>query len=151
MATNVSSTTGATIGIVATIPTTYDGNATTGYTPLTFTDIAEVIDCSEVAKVYAVLNHQAAGRAYAQKIKDTYDISNVTLTLGRYLADTGQALLTTAHGSSASYSFEIAMPSGDIVNFTAKVIKVGFGGFAAAGVTSTMVELAIDPETLYEA
>lgn len=151
MATNVDSNTGATIGLSATLPTTFDGHATTGYTPLTFTNIAEVIDCSEVAKVFAVLNHQTVDRAYPQKIKDTYDIANVTLTLGRYFADTGQALLKTALDASASYAFEIAMPSGDLVNFTAKVIKVGFGGVSSGGVTSTMVEIAVDPETLYEA
>ena len=149
--TDVSATTGTTLGMSATLPTTYDAEVATGYPSLTFTDIGEVIDVGELAKAYNVLNHQAVGRAYPQKIKDTYDIGNVSISLGRVTADTGQALLQTALAASASYAFELVLPSGDTGNFTGKVIKAGIGSVASGSVEMTLVDLAIDAETLFEA
>jgi len=149
--TDVSTTTGTTVGMSATLPTTYDSDAITGYPSLTFTDLGEVIDVGELAKAFAVINHQTVTRAYPQKLKDTYDIANITLTLGRVSTDAGQVLLQTALAASASYSFEIVLPSGDTGNFTAKVIKAGIGAIASGAVEMTTVELAIEPETLFEA
>ena len=146
--TDVSVTTGTTFGMSATLPATYD---LAGYTAVTMTAIAEVIDVGELAKMWNVVSHQAVGRAYPQKLKDTYDIANITLTLGRVSSDTGQALLQTALASSASYSFELTLPSGDYANVTGKVIKAGIGAVASGNVETTIVELAIDPETLFEA
>ena len=148
---DVSATTGTTLGMSATLPTTYDDNATTGYASLTFTDIGEVIDVGELAKAYNVLSHQTVARAYPQKIKDTYDIGNVSISLGRVSSDTGQALLQTALASSASYAFELVLPSGDTGNFTGKIIKAGMGSVASGAVEMTMVEIAPDSETLFEA
>jgi len=149
--TDVSTTTGTTVGMSATLPTTYDSDAVTGYPSLTFTDLGEVIDVGELAKAFAVINHQTVGRAYPQKLKDTYDIANITLTLGRVSSDAGQVLLQTALASSASYAFKITLPSGDNGNFTAKIIKAGIGAIASGAVEMTTVELAIEPETLFEA
>ena len=148
--TDVSTTTGTTVGMSATLPTTYDAEVLTGYPSLTFTDIGEVIDIGELGKAFAVINHQTVGRAYPQKLKDTYDIANITLTLGRVSTDAGQVLLQTALAASASYAFEMVLPSGDTGNFTGKIIKAGIGGVASGNVETTMVELAIDAETLFE-
>jgi len=149
--TDVSAATGTTIGMSSTLPTTYDADGVTGYPSLTFTDIGEAIDIGELAKAYNVINHQTVGRDYPQKIKDTYDIANISVTLGRVSSDTGQALLQTALASSASYSFEVVMPSGDTANFTANVIKAGLGSLASGSIETTILEIAIDPETLFEA
>lgn len=148
---DVTVNTGTTVGMSATLPTTYDDNVTTGYAALTFTDIGEVVDVGEIAKTWAVITHQAVTRDYPQKLKDTYDIPDVTFTLGRVSADTGQALLQTALAASASYSFEVVLPSGDTANFTGKVTKAGLGAVASGAVTTTTVTVAIDPETLFEA
>lgn len=149
--TDVATTTGTTVGMSATLPTTYDGEVATGYPSLTFTDIGEVIDVGELAKAFTVINHQTVGRAYPQKLKDTYDIANITITLGRVSTDAGQALLQTALASDASYAFQMTLPSGDTGSITAKVIKAGIGAVASGNVETTMVELAIDAETLFEA
>jgi len=149
--TDVSVTTGTTVGMSAALPTTYDDDAGTGYPSLTFTDIGEIIDMGEIAKAFNVINHQSVGRAYPQKLKDTYDIANITLTLGRVSSNTGQALLQTALAASASYAFEVVLPSGDTASFTGQVIKAGIGAVASGNIETTMVDLAIDPETLFEA
>jgi len=148
---DVTVNTGTTVGMSASLPSTYDDNATTGYASLTFTDIGEIVDVGEIAKTWAIITHQSVGREYPQKLKDTYDIPDVTFTLGRVSTDTGQALLQTALAASASYSFEVVLPSGDTANFTGKVTKAGIGAVASGAVTTTTVTVAIDPETLYEA
>lgn len=149
--TDVSTTTGTTIGGSAALPTTYDADAITGYGSITFTDIGEVIDVGELAKAYAIINHQSVGRSYPQKLKDTYDIANISLTLGRVSANLGQVLLQTGLNTSASYAFELGLPSGDTGFFTAKIIKAGIGPVTSGAIETTVVELAIDPETLFEA
>jgi hypothetical protein len=141
--------TGATFGTVATLPTTYDDNATTGYASLTFVDCGEVVEHSEVGRVWALATHQAVGREYPNKIKDTYDIPNITLTLGRNTSDAGQVLLQAAEAASASYSFEVELPNGNQMYFTGKVLKCGLGAVAVGSVSQTMVEIAVDPETLF--
>lgn len=148
---DVSVSTGTTLGMSAVLPTTYDADAGTGYGSLTFTDIGEVIDVGELAKAFNVVSHQTVGRAYPQKLKDTYDIANITITLGRVSSDTGQALLQTALASSASYSFKLTLPSGDYGAVTGKIIKAGIGGSASGNIETTVVEIAIDAETLFEA
>lgn len=148
--TDVTINTGTTVGISATLPTTYDGNAVTGYTPITFTDIGEVVDIGELAKAWTAISHQSVTRAYPQKLKDTYDIANVPLTLGRVPANGGQTAIQAALNSALSYSFKVALPSGGIGYFTGKVLKAGQGSVASGAVTSTMVDIAIDPQSLYE-
>lgn len=148
---DVTVNTGTTVGLSATLPTTYDDNVTTGYASLTFTGIGEVVDIGEIAKAFAVVAHQTVGRAYPQKLKDTYDIANITLTLGRVSTDAGQIAIQSALSASTSVAFEVALPSGDFAYFTGKVIKAGIGGVASGAVTTTVVEIAIDAETLFEA
>lgn len=149
MATAVKTVTGTLVGMSAVLPTTYDGDATTGYTPLTFTDIGEVVDVGEIAKAFATISHQTIGRKYPQKLKDTYDIANISLNLGRVKADAGQVILAAALESDNSYAFEVSLGSGNFEYFTAKVIKSGVGSIASGNVESGVVELAIDPETLF--
>lgn len=146
--TDVSAATGTTLGVSAALPATYDS---IGYDALTFTDLGEIIDIGEIAKAFNVINHQTVGRAYPQKKKDTFDIANVSLTLGRVSTDAGQVLLQTALDADVSYAFEVVYPSGDTVAFTALVIKNGIGAVASGNFETTMVELAIDPETKFEA
>jgi len=137
-----------TISTSAVLPATYDA---TGYNALTFTAIANVLDIGELAKAYNIVAHQTIDNRYPEKLKGNYDIANVTLTLGRVIGDAGQVLLQAALAADTSYSFKIALPSGNAGQFTAKVIKAGTGAIAADGVETTVAELAIDPQTLVEA
>jgi len=139
---------GTTIGISATLPATYDA---AGYGALTFTNIAEVLDIGELAKAYNVVTHQTVGRDYPEKLKGTYDIANVTLTLGKVKTDAGQVALQTALTSANSVAFVITLPSGNSGSFTGKVIKAGQGAVAVDGVETTVVEVTVDPNTLFEA
>ncbi len=149
--TDVTKNTGTTVGISATLPTTYDADASTGYAALTFVDVGEIVDMGEIAKVFAAISHQTVGRAFSQKIKDTFDVSDVPLTLGRVTSNTGQVAIQTALGSDNSVAFKVTFPSGDYANFTGKIMKAGIGGISSGSISTTSVNIAIDPETLFEA
>jgi len=137
---------GATIGISATLPATYNA---AGYAALTFTNIGEVLDIGgELGKVFNEITHQTLGRAYPVKIKGAYNIPNMTMTIGKIVTDGGQVLLQTALNSSASFSFIVSLPSGDTGSLTGKVMKAAQGAIAVDGVETTVVDIAIDPQSL---
>jgi hypothetical protein len=148
---DVTKNNGTTIGISSSLPTTFDADSGTGYASITFTDIGEVIDIGEISKTYKAINHQSASRLHPQKIKDTFDISNVPLTLGRVSANTGQIEIQSALMSYASVSFEVVLPSGDIGNFTGKVMKAGLATISYGSISTTLVDISIDANTLFEA
>jgi len=140
--------TGTTMGVSSALPAAITA---AGYTALTFTAIGEVIDIGELSKAYNAISHQTVGRAYPQKFKGTFDIANVSITLGKIVTDAGQVLLQSALAATASYSFKITLPSGNIGEFTGKILKAGQGAIASDGVETTVVDIAIDPESLVEA
>lgn len=140
-----------TLGGSSALPTTYDAEAITGYPSLTFTAIGKVVDVSGIEKIYNIVSQQYVGELYPEKLKGTYDIGNVTITLGRAIADAGQLLLQAALGADTSYAFEVVLGSGNTANFTGKVVKAATGGIAADGVETTSVEIAVDPQSLFEA
>lgn len=139
---------GATLGVSSTLPATYDA---AGYNALTFTNIAEILDVGELSKTFNLVTHQAVGRSYPQKLKGTYDIGNLSLTVGTIKTDAGQVLLQSGLTATASYAFKITQASGDTREFTGKILKAGMGALTADGVETTVIDIAIDPETLFEA
>jgi len=141
---------GTVVSMSATLPSTYDASATTGYLLPVYTVIGEVIDVGEIAKVWTLTTHQALGRLYPEKNKDKYDIGDLSMTMGRVNNDVGQVLLATAMASNASYTFRVAVPGGDFEYFTGKVTKVAMGSIASGANSSTTVSIAINPETLFE-
>jgi len=147
----IASVNGTTFGVSASLPTTYDSNVTTGYPSLTFTAVGEVVDVGDLAKAYSVIPHQGIGVDYPTKLKGTYDVGNITITLARVTADAGQVILDAALAATASYAFQITLPSGGVGNFTGKVLKKGISAIKTNGVEMTSVEIAIDPHTVYEA
>tara|TARA_R110000782_G_scaffold231432_1_gene317750 strand:+ start:143 stop:595 length:453 start_codon:yes stop_codon:yes gene_type:complete len=149
--TDVTKNTGTTVGISAVLPTTYDADGSTGYASLTFIDIGEVVDISELSKTYTAISHQPVGQEYPDKIKDIFDIDDITITMGKVTANTGQAAIQTALGSANSVAFKVTLPSGDYANFTGKVMKAGIGGISSGSISTTSVNIAVDPETLFEA
>jgi len=144
----VSVSKGATLGVSSTLPASFDA---TGYNALTFTAIGEIVDAGEIAKVFNVVSHQSIGRDYPQKFKGTYDIGNFSVTVGTIAADAGQVLLQSGLTATTSYSFKITMASGDVAEFTGKILKAGKGALSADGIETTVIDIAVDPESLFEA
>ncbi len=144
----VSTMNGTTFGVSAVLPATFDA---AGYGALTFVLAGEIVDVGEIAKAFNEITHQAVDKDYPTKLKGTYNIGNLSLTLGKVDADAGQVILQTALDGAASVSFELTLPSGATANLTGKVMKAGIGAIKSDGVETTVVDIAVDPETLYEA
>jgi hypothetical protein len=66
-------------------------------------------------------------------------------------ANTGQAAIQTALSSDNSVSFKVTFTSGDLGYFTGKIMKAGIGGISSGSISTTSVNIAVDPETLFEA
>lgn len=143
--------TGTTVGISATLPTTFDSDEVTGYAASTFTLIGEIVDVSEIAKTFATVSHQAVTRAYPIKEKDTYDIPDITINVANVTSDAGQVIVATALNDANSYAFEVTSPSGDLTYITGKVTKSGKGSAASGSFETSAITIAIDPESLFEA
>jgi len=144
----VAKTTGVTLGISSTLPATYDA---TGYGVLTYSAIGEVTDIGELSKAFNVITHQAIALGYPTKLKGNYDIGNITVTVGRIVADAGQIAVQSALNSDASVAFKVTLPSGNTGEFTGKVIKAGTAAIANESVEGTVIEIAVDPQSLLEA
>jgi len=148
MSATININTGTSISASAALPATFD-SAT--YLALAWTAIGESVDVSEIAKVWAIISHQSVSRAYPVKRKDTYDIADVTINLAKVSADVGQVIMKTALDAPASYSFNIILPSQEIVYFTGHVTKCGRGSIATGAFDSLSITIAVDPESMVDA
>jgi len=108
-----------------------------------------VLDVGELGKAFNMISHQPLDRDYATKIKGTYDIADVNLTVGRITSDGGQVLIAAALAAAASYSFKLTLPSGDTGEFTGKVTKAAIGSVSPDGVETTTINIAVDAESLF--
>jgi len=140
--------TGVVIKAAITLPATFTSGGYVAVTP--WVTVGEVVDVSEIAKVWATISHQAVTRAYPVKKKDTYDIADVTLNLARVSEDAGQVILKTGLDAVTSYSFSFTLPSGEVAYITGKITKCGQGSIASGAYDSMSVTIAIDPESLVE-
>lgn len=143
--------TGTTLGISATLPTTFDSDAVTGYPASTFTLVGEIVDVGAIAKTFNVVSHQSVTRAYPIKEKDTYDIGDVAINVATVAADAGQVIIDAALDSANSYAFAVTSPSGVVSYVTGKVLSAGKGAAASGSFETTAITVAIDPESLFEA
>lgn len=117
---------GATLGVSASAPATYDG---TGYAALTYTSIGEVTDYGEFGREYTLVTHNPVSSRITQKFKGTYNEGQMQLQIGLDTDDAGQILCKAAAASDASYYFKLTTQNGDVYYFPAKVMswKVGVG------------------------
>lgn len=123
MASNVITTAGATIGVVASQPATVD---VAGFAALTYTDIGEVTDFGEFGVVYELVTHNPIGNRNTYKRKGTKNNGAVSMVIGRDRGDAGQLLLQAgADGAAVDtvHSFEVTLQNGDIIYFTGQVMS----------------------------
>lgn len=108
----VQSLAGATLGLTATLPATYDA---AGYadTDLVFTDIGEIEDFGNHGMQAQIIEFTNVANAVVQKLKGSKNYGTMQLMIGHVPSNTGQALLATASESTARYSAKITYPLGD--------------------------------------
>src|SRR6056297_1901621 len=106
MGTNVFTSAGTTLGLVADAPATEDE---AGYSALTFVSVGEITDLGEFGREYSEVTHNPLGERRTQKLKGSFNDGSITLQMGRVPSDAGQALIQTALDDDADYSFEVTL------------------------------------------
>ena len=120
MGTNVFTSAGTTLGLVADAPATEDE---AGYSALTFVSVGEITDLGEFGREYSEVTHNPLGERRTQKLKGSFNDGSITLQMGRVPSDAGQALIQTALDDDADYSFEVTLQDGTVQYFQAKVMS----------------------------
>ena len=145
MATAAASTSGTVISVSATLPTTYDDSATTGFPSLTYTATGEVTDIGEYGKEYNLITHNPIGDRKTYKFKGNYNNGSLSLQMASVAADAGQAILLTALDSDTSISVEIEHQGGEISYFSGKVMSYKVA-VAAESIKSATATFEIDSD-----
>lgn len=136
----IQSAAGASIGISAAAPATYN---VAGYEALTFTNIGEVTDLGEFGREYNLITHNPIDTRATKKLKGSYNEGQISLTVGLDTADAGQNLAKTASASDADYSIIITMQNGAKYYFPAKVMSFKIGVGSVDNVVSATISLEI--------
>lgn len=99
---------GATFGITASAPATYNA---AGYGALSFTDVGKITDFGQIpSRVYQVVSVMYLASSGTDKAKGGYDLGNQTITVALDSADAGQVLLAAATNSTSAYSIKLYHP-----------------------------------------
>ena len=120
---NVFTTAGSTIGVVASTPATLDA---AGFAALSFTLVGEVTDFGEFGAVYELVTHNPIATRNTVKRKGTKNNGSTSMVIGRDRADAGQLLLQAgADGADVDtvHSFAVTLQNGDIIYFTGQIMS----------------------------
>lgn len=136
----IQSAAGASIGISAAAPETYN---VAGYEALTFTNIGEVTDLGEFGREYNLITHNPIDTRATKKLKGSYNEGQISLTVALDTADAGQNLAKTASASDADYSMVVEMQNGAKYYFPAKVMSFKIGVGSVDNMVSATISLEI--------
>jgi hypothetical protein len=138
---------GTTLGISATLPTTFDSDGSTGYPSLSFSTVGEVTEIPAFGSVYNLITHNPLGERRVTKRKGSINDGALTLTFAADVADTGQVALKTAHTSDAEVAIKITYPDGEDDYFTALVMsyQINAGGSDSIKQDTVTLELTRAP------
>lgn len=133
----------ATMLISASLPTSYDDDAMTGYPSVSMTALGEVVDIGAVGRSYNLVTHSRLGNRGITKLKGQYNEGSVTISMARDDDDAGQVLALAALSSDNDYTFEIAYADGESDFFAAKVMSFQAvnGGLESIVSRSMVVEI----------
>lgn len=131
-ATNVITAAGAQLAVSATLPAAHTID---GFTALSWTDVAEVVDLGEAGKTFNIVEHSPLGEREIYRLKGSFTQGDRAFSLGRDISDAGQLLLQDANDSDDAYAFRITLQNGDLLYFTALVN----GYTAAIGTIDTII------------
>jgi hypothetical protein len=135
-----STSAGATLGITATAPATFDK---AGYTAGVFTPIGEITNLGDFGREYSKVEHKPLATRGTVKFKGGFDEGQLALTIGLDEDDAGQMLLETAAGSDANYYFCLTRQTGDKYYFPAQVMSFKRQVGERDSITSVSVSLEI--------
>lgn len=111
--TTVQTLAGATLGVSATLPATFDaaGFAATG---MVYAEIGEVEDFGDHGLTRSVAKFTPVGTAVVAKRPGAKDYGEMTLKIGNVPSDAGQVICAAAVESNLPIAFKMTYPSGEI-------------------------------------
>ncbi len=126
---------GTTIGISATLPSTFDDDGSTGYPAQTYSTLGEIVDWTPGGKVWNSETSNPINQRSTEYYKSTNQFNADSFTLNRDDDDAGQVIALAALDSDSDYAFEVSYPDGSEDYFTGKVMEF----LVAAGAASNLV------------
>jgi hypothetical protein len=141
---------GATISMSATLPTTFDDNATTGYPSLTFTQLGWVEDIPEYGPEATTVEFTPVDDGIIRKFHGPTNYGSLSVPVGLDFDDAGQTVAKTAQDTKNEIAFEIKYDDGLIDYCSGKVMSFKRANGAAGGVRkgSVMIEFERDLTTV---
>ena len=141
---NVFTTAGSTIGVVASTPATLDP---AGFAALTYTLIGEVTDLGEFGVVYELVTHNPIATRRTVKRKGSKNKGSIPMVIGRDRSDAGQVVLQAgADGVNVDvvHSFAITLQNNDIIYFTGQIMSFTDNLGSVNNITQIGCEVQID-------
>lgn len=123
---DIQATAGTTLGIVASLPATFDA---AGYGALTYAMVGEITDLGEFGRVYEEIKHNPIGTRGTRKLLGSYDEQTLSLKLAIKVDDPGQIVLNAQLGVNTDSSIKITDPEGNAYFMPVKIgsFKRAFG------------------------
>lgn len=140
--TSLQSITGATLGLSATLPATYDE---AGYTAsvMEFTNVGKMENWGNHGVVANVATFKDVETGTVEKIKGSKDYGTMNMTVGSIPTDAGQILLLAASESNLHYSAVLTYPDGEEHYLDVLVSKHEFQDGGADDLSKVGVDIAI--------
>lgn len=144
----VQSAAGATLGISATPPATFDK---TGWNAAVFTPIGEITDLGDLpSRTYDKIEHKPVGNRRTQKKKGGYDEGATQLTVGLDTKDAGQILVKAALKSDSDYYFCETLQNGDKYYYPALVMGFKPNVGTVNNIVNAQISLEVTGTGLFE-
>lgn len=130
------------ISISASLPTTFDDDADTGYPSLVYSIIGEVTDWSAGGQTYNVVTSNPINQRSTDKYKGTYNNDADSITVNRDDDDAGQIIVLAALQADTDYSFKVTYQDDTDDFWTGKVVSFN----TVAGGADSLVQRTIQVE-----
>ena len=132
-----------TVAISATLPTTFDTNATTGYpnTGITYVLVGQVTDWTPGGKTVTITTSSPIAQRNIDKFKATENYGADTVTVNRDDNDAGQVIVEAALASDNDYTFKVTFQDATIDYFTGKVVSFNTSGGSADSMVQAVIQL----------
>jgi len=130
------------IQISATLPTTFDDDASTGYPSVTYTTIGQVTDWSAGGQTFNVVTSNPINQRSTDKYKGTYNNDADSITVNRDDDDAGQVIVLAALAALTDYAFKVTYQDSTYDYFTGKVASFN----TVAGGADSLVQRTIQVE-----
>lgn len=145
MASGAFTSAGTKLSICAAAPATYDD---TGFAALTWVEVGEISDLGEFGRQYALVSYNLLGDRRTVKRKGSYNDGTIAAQMARVPTDAGQAIVTAALDSDASYSIKIVLQDGTIFYTTAQIMSYTTNIGSVDQITSATVNMEIDNDII---